>query len=70
MPNYRVKWENDIIADSPEDAARIAKEILTDPENTTPLFEISEIHISQTLGVPPFFNIGPRLISGGKNERP
>jgi hypothetical protein len=40
--NYRVTWEIDITADSPEEAAMAAKQIQQDPESCANVFCISE----------------------------
>ncbi len=41
MTQYLVKWEIDIEADTPEDAARQALEIQRDPESKATCFEVS-----------------------------
>jgi len=40
--DYRVVWEIDIEADSPEDAAKKALEIQRDPEGAATFFRVSE----------------------------
>ena len=40
MPNYVVGWKIDIEAGSPELAAKIAREIQQDPQNTATFFEV------------------------------
>lgn len=40
--HYVVKWEIDIWAGSPEDAARYAMEIQEDPENIAHVYEVTD----------------------------
>lgn len=40
--DYRVIWEIDIEADSPEDAAKKAREIQRDPKSTAVYFKVTE----------------------------
>lgn len=54
MPDYRVRWEIDIDADSPREAAEKAREIQLDPESTAIVFEVSERYVTTTPGVPCF----------------
>lgn len=42
MKTYRVTWEIDIHADSPQEAARQAREIQLDPDNTADQFSVYE----------------------------
>lgn len=42
MPNYRVKWEIDLDANDPQDAARRALEIQRDPDSIATFFEVLE----------------------------
>ncbi len=42
MPEYRVKWEIDLDANSPEDAARRALQIQRDRQSITTVFEVRE----------------------------
>jgi len=37
---YRIKWEIDLEADSPEQAARLAQAIQRDPKSTASIFEV------------------------------
>lgn len=39
---YTVTWNIDIVADSPEEAAKIARVIQLDPESTAEYFEVRE----------------------------
>ena len=41
MGLYKVTWEIDLEADSPEEAARLALEIHRDPESTATCFDVS-----------------------------
>ena len=43
MSEYRVKWEIDIEADSPEEAARIALMIQRDQESEALFFEVKKL---------------------------
>ena len=40
MANYRVKWEIDIEADSPEEAAKEALKIQRDPDSVATIFDV------------------------------
>lgn len=40
MPEYTVRWEIEIDADSPEEAARMALEIQRDPRSTALVFDV------------------------------
>lgn len=40
MASYRVVWEIDVDADTPEDAALLAAEIMADPGSCGPVFEV------------------------------
>lgn len=40
MPTYHVTWEIDIEADSPEEAATVARYIQLDPENIATVFAV------------------------------
>ena len=40
MPDYRLRWEIDIAADSPRKAAEDALEIMRDDEAMLPFFEV------------------------------
>jgi hypothetical protein len=40
MPEYVVRWEIDLTADDPRDAARHAREAQLDPETTAVVFEV------------------------------
>jgi spore germination protein YaaH len=42
MPEYRVIWEIDLDADSPEDAAREAARIQRDPGSFAPYFTVRD----------------------------
>lgn len=42
MPDYRVSWEIDIVAASPEDAARQAREIQLRPSSIANVFDVSD----------------------------
>ncbi len=42
MPEYRVKWEVDLIANSPEDAARQALEIQRDLGSVASVFTVTD----------------------------
>ena len=44
MGLYKVTWEIDLEADSPEEAARLALEIHRDPESIATTFDISAHH--------------------------
>ena len=41
---YRVRWEIDIEADSPREAAEKAREIQTNPESMATVFQVIQIH--------------------------
>ena len=41
MKDYRVKWEIDLFADSPEQAAKLALEIQRDPKSSALVFDVS-----------------------------
>lgn len=41
MSEYRVKWEIDIEAESPEEAARIALDIQRDPDSIATAFDVT-----------------------------
>ena len=43
MPKYRVHWEIDIEADSPEAAAREALAVHRDPDSIANVFEVAEL---------------------------
>lgn len=40
--NYLVSWEIDIEADTPEEAARLAREIQRDPDSTALFFSVRD----------------------------
>lgn len=40
MPEYRVKWEMDVEADTPEEAARVARDYQLDPEAIVGVFDV------------------------------
>ena len=40
MPDYRVRWEIDIVADNPREAAEKALAIQRDPKSTATFFEV------------------------------
>ena len=40
MPEYRIQWEIEIDADSPEEAAREALKIHSDPESIATVFKV------------------------------
>ena len=40
MPEYRVKWEIDVEAETPQDAAREALQIQRDTESVATVFEV------------------------------
>lgn len=40
MPDYRVEWSMDITAESPEHAARLAKEYICAPDSWANVFEV------------------------------
>ncbi len=42
MPNYLVRWEIDLWADSPEEAAQEAFKIHRDPESIATVFQVQE----------------------------
>jgi hypothetical protein len=42
MPEYRVRWEINIEADTPEEAARIARDYQLDPEAIVGVFDVRE----------------------------
>jgi len=42
MPEYRVRWEIDLSADSPEEAATEARRIQLDPDSIAQVFDIME----------------------------
>lgn len=64
--DYRVKWEIDIDADSPREAAEKAREIQLDPESQATVFEISERYVTITPGVPCFTLYRGMIDLGGK----
>ena len=41
MPEYFVRWSIELEADSPEDAARQAREIQLDPDSTALVYRVS-----------------------------
>lgn len=43
MREYRVTWEIDLTANSPKDAARLARDIQLDRDNLATSFEVQEI---------------------------
>lgn len=45
MKTYRVRWEIDVEADSPADAAGQASEIQRDPESTATVFMVDGLHV-------------------------
>lgn len=48
MPEYHVKWEVDLEADSPEEAARQALEIQRDLGSVTSVFTVTDEHGNET----------------------
>jgi hypothetical protein len=46
MRHYLTRWEIDVYADSPEDAARCALEIQRDPTSTATVFEVLDVETS------------------------
>jgi hypothetical protein len=40
--NYAVTWDIEIDADSPEEAARLAREMQTDPTTTATIFDVTD----------------------------
>jgi hypothetical protein len=42
MPEMTVRWEITVDAESPEEAARVAREIQLDPESTATVFEVED----------------------------
>jgi hypothetical protein len=44
MRTYKVMWEIDISADSPEEAAKRAREIQLDPESWATVFDVGCWH--------------------------
>jgi hypothetical protein len=42
MTSYRVQWEIDVDADTPEDAARQAFEMMRDPESIATVFSVRD----------------------------
>ena len=40
---YRVKWEIDVTADSPEEAARLARAMQTSPDTTATVFDVTPV---------------------------
>jgi len=42
MANYRVKWEIDIEADSPEEAAKESLKIQRDPDSVATIFDVTD----------------------------
>lgn len=47
MPNYIVKWEIDIEADTPREAAQMARKIQLRPDSTATVFDVQK---SDTVG--------------------
>lgn len=47
MSDYRVRWEIDIDADSPQKAALKALEIQQDPRSRATIFEVSRVAFSE-----------------------
>ena len=58
MKDYRVTWEIDVLADSPQEAARIAqhKQQTTRPEYWCGLFEVRE-RVRHETGIDTFENV-------------
>jgi hypothetical protein len=52
MTTYYVVWDIEIDADSPEEAARIAREIQLDPDSTATVFYVSEVQGAVTRAAP------------------
>lgn len=44
MPEYYVRWDIDLKAESPEDAARTALAIMRDPDSLATVFEVIDVH--------------------------
>jgi len=42
MPEYRVEWVIEVDADTPEDAARRALEMMQDPQSTANVFNVMD----------------------------
>lgn len=40
---YRVTWRIDVDADTPEAAARLAREIMRDPQSTATVFDVTPL---------------------------
>lgn len=57
MKEYKVQWEIEIPAHSPEEAAKLALEIHRDPNSTATSFEVIEAHACQCGRCSPWYTI-------------
>lgn len=59
MPEFKVKWEIDIYAESPEDAARAALRIQRDPKSAATVFEVRENNPDPLATTEETIDVGP-----------
>lgn len=43
MPEYRVKWDIDVTADTPQEAAKIAQDIMQDKGSSATVFDVIDM---------------------------
>mgnify|MGYP000916757424 FL=1 len=67
---YRVRWEIDILASSPQEAAQIALTIQRDPESCALVFEVLQDGLQTPVAVDLYNAIGQRGAACGASDAP
>lgn len=49
MPSYRVRWEIDLDAETPREAAQLALKIHRDPGSQSTVFDVDEMDAGETV---------------------
>lgn len=51
MPTYRVKWEIDVEAETPQKAAEEAQEAQRDPQSIATHFDVTDLETGETVTI-------------------